>query len=66
MATQRFLDALAAVDRQAYGPQQAKPGLETAENYQPPEASDEGSRPHSSDADEAPRFNAFGSDRDGW
>ena len=39
-ATQRFLDALAA---------RAEPGVETAEGYNPPEASDDGSGPHSSD-----------------
>ena len=48
----------------------SKPGLETSEGYNPPEASDEGSGPHSSDEDRDDpgvlRFNAFGSDAVGW
>jgi len=59
-ATQRFLDTLAA---------RAQPGVETAEGYNPPEASDDGSGPHSSDGadgEEPPRFIAFGVDREGW
>ena len=40
----------------------AAPGVETAEGYNPPEASDDGSGPHSSDRaddEEARRFNVF-------
>ena len=66
VATQRFLSALAAVDNQAprvIVPATA-PGEETAETYNPPKSSDEGSGPHSSDGapEEAPTFNAFGAD----
>lgn len=66
VATQQFLEALAAVDRQTDA-RLEEPGVESAARYNPPERSDEGSGPHSWDNDEeAPRFNAFGGDRDGW
>eukprot|EP00435_Cladocopium_sp_Y103_P029545 s3663_g7.t1 len=76
-ATQAFLAALAAVD--ASQPHVVEPvpraiedapGMMTAEDYNPPEDDEEGSGPHTSDAeaDEEthPRFNAFGGNNEGW
>ena len=73
-ATRQFLAALEAVDRETDEAAAASteppevPGMETAENYQPPDDGD-GSGP-SSDEDRddpgVPRFNAFGGDSAGW
>eukprot|EP00435_Cladocopium_sp_Y103_P075752 s366_g64.t1 len=76
-ATQAFLAALAAVD--ATQPHVVEPvpraiedapGMMTAEDYNPPEDDEEGSGPHTSDAEANeethPRFNAFGGNNEGW